>query len=68
MKRDDLAPDPVLVEPVQRQIRQPGVLRITDPILTTGPAPVTLFQVGQLAAGGVGHERGQPVAVNVIEA
>ena len=65
---DDLAPDPVLVEPVQRQIRQPGVLRITDPILTTGPTPMPHFQVGQLAAGGVGHEPGQPIAVNIVEA
>ncbi len=26
------------------------------------------FQVGQLAAGGVGHEPGQPIAVNIVEA
>ena len=67
MKRDDLAPDPVLVEPVQRQIRQARVLRVADPVLTTGPAPVTHFQIRQLPAEGVRRERGQPVAVDIVE-
>jgi hypothetical protein len=66
---DDLAPDAVLVEPVQREVAQPGVLRRPDPVLAAGPAAVAEFEVGDLGGGsagaGVGRERGDPVAVCV---
>ena len=71
-QRDDGAPDPVLVQVVQGQVGQPGVLRGADAVLGAGPAAVAQFEVGELAAGpagaGVGGERGQPVAVAVGQA
>ena len=36
-QRDDLAPDLVLGEAVQRQVPQPGVLGAADPVLAPGP-------------------------------
>src|SRR4051812_39822965 len=64
---DDGAPDAVVVEPVQRQILQAGVLGGPDAVLAAGPATVAQFEVGELGAGparaGVGDERGDPVAV-----
>ena len=37
---DNLAPDLVLVVSVQRQVPQPGVLGVADPVLAPGPAAV----------------------------
>jgi len=62
---DDGAPDPVLVEPVQRKVGRAGDLRAADPVLAAGPAAVPELQVGELPAGGVGRERGDPVPVSV---
>ena len=56
------------VEVVQRQVAQAGVLGVADPVLAAGPAAVTQFEVGELPAGGVGGERGEPVPVDVGEA
>jgi hypothetical protein len=36
----DRAPDPVLVEAVQREVAQPGVFRRADPVLAAGAAAV----------------------------
>ena len=47
---DEGAPDLVLVEVVQRQVRQAGVLGDADPVLGAGPAAVPQLQVGQLPA------------------
>jgi hypothetical protein len=35
-QRDDLAPQLVLREPLQRQVPQPGILRAADPVLALG--------------------------------
>ena len=67
-QRDDLAPDPVLVEPVQGEVRQPGGLGLPDPVLAAGPATMPELELLEGAASGVGRERGEPVAVDVIEA
>src|SRR5690348_7567174 len=53
-QRDDLAPDLVLGEALERQVPQPGVLGAADPVLAAGPAPVTEFQVRELAFPGAG--------------
>ena len=39
-QRGELAPDLVLLIAVQRQVAQAGVLRVADPVLAPGPAPV----------------------------
>ena len=49
---DQGAPDPVLVEVVQRQVGQAGVFGVADPVLGAGPAAVPQLQVGQLARRG----------------
>ena len=67
-ERDDGAPDLVLGEVVQRQVGQAGVFGDADAVLAAGPAAVAQFEVGQLPAGGVGGERGDPVPVGVGDA
>ena len=52
---------------VQRQVSQPGVLRVPDPVLTSGAPPVPEFRVRELTAHGVRRERGESVAVDVGE-
>ena len=37
---DDRQPDPVLVEALQGEVGQAGVLGDADPVFATGPAPV----------------------------
>src|SRR5918994_2605089 len=68
----DRAPDAVLVEPVQGQILQAGVLGGADAVLAAGPAAVAQLELRDLGAGsagaGVGGERGDPVAVVVGDA
>ena len=64
---DELAPDPVLIEALQRQVAQSGVFPEPDAVLAAGPAPVAELEVGQLTAGRVGGERGEPVPVDVLE-
>ena len=49
---DDLAPDLVLVVSVQRQVSQPSVLGVADPVLAPGPAAVSQFQVSELPGPG----------------
>src|SRR3954452_2198788 len=44
---------------------QAAVLRAADALLGAGPAAVPQLQVGQLPAGRVGDERGEPVPVVV---
>ena len=61
------APDPVLVEAVQRKVGQPGVFGVADAVLAAGAAAVPQLQVGELPAAGVGGERGQPQPVAVGE-
>jgi hypothetical protein len=65
---DQGAPDPVRVEPVQRQVGQASVLGVADPVLGPGPAAVPQFQIGQLSALGVGRERGDPVPIDIGQA
>jgi len=55
---DDREPDPVLVEVVQRQVAQAAVFGDPDPVLTPRAPAVAQFEVSELAAGGVGRERG----------
>jgi hypothetical protein len=64
-ERDEDAPDAVLGEVVQRQVGQPGVLGAADATLGAGTEAVLHFKVGELAAGSVGCERGDPHAVRV---
>ena len=66
-QRDDLAPDPILVEPVQGQVGQAGVFRDPDPVFAAGAATMPQLQLLEGAEGGVGGEGGEPVAVDVIE-
>ncbi len=42
---------PVLVEPLQRQVPQAGVLRDPDPVLAPGPAPVPQLEIGHCPRG-----------------
>src|SRR4051794_2300786 len=49
---DEGAPDAVLVEVVQRQVRQSGVLADPDAVLGAGAAAVPQLQIGQLPTGG----------------
>src|SRR5690606_10856353 len=65
---DEFAPDLVLGEMVQGQVGQAGVLGAADAVFAAGPAAVAEFQVGELAAAGVGDEAGEAVAVEVGEA
>ncbi len=55
---DDREPDPVLVEVVQREVAQAGVFGDPDAVLAPRPPAVAQFEVCELAAGGVGGERG----------
>ena len=64
---DDLAPQLVLGEALQRQVPQPGVLGAADPVLAAGPPAVPQFQVSELAFLRVGGEGGEPVPVDVGE-
>jgi hypothetical protein len=55
-EHDDGAPDLVLVEVVQRQVGQAGVLAYPDPVFGTGPPAVPQLQVRELPAGRVGGQ------------
>lgn len=61
-QRDDGLPDPVLVQPVQGQVAQPGVLRGADAVLGPGVAGVSQLQVGELPPGTGGGGVGGPGA------
>ena len=64
---NDCCPDLVLIEPVQREVAEPSVFRVSDPVLAAGPAAVAELEPMQLASAGVVGERGEPVTVDVIE-
>ena len=64
---DDLAPDPILVEPVQREVGQACVFRDPDPVFAAGAATMPELQLLEGAEGGVGGEGGESVAVDVVE-
>ena len=66
-QRDDLAPDLVLGDALQRQVPQPGVLGVPDAVLAPRPPPVPQLQVSELAFLRVGGEGGEPVPVDVGE-
>jgi len=51
---DHRQPELVLGEPVQRKVGQPGVFADADAVLTPGATAVAQFQIGELAASGVG--------------
>jgi len=55
---NDSAPDVVLVQGVQGQVAQPGVLGAPDAVLGAGPAAAV--QVGQLLIDTVGGDGGDP--------
>ncbi|CWB19744.1 Uncharacterised protein [Streptococcus pneumoniae] len=57
---DDLAPDLVLRESLQRELHQAHVLGVADPVLAARAAAVTQLQHWKLAAWGVGRERSDP--------
>ena len=63
----DRGPDPVLIEPVEGEVAQTGVFRITDAVFAACPAAVAQLEVLQLPAARVGGERGEPVTLDVIE-
>jgi len=46
---DDEEPDAVVVEALQREVVQPGVLRDPNAVFAAGPAAVAHFEVGELA-------------------
>ena len=54
--------------PCRGEVRQPGGLGLPDPVLAAGPATMPELELLEGAASGVGRERGEPVAVDVIEA
>ena len=62
---DQGAPQLVLGEAVQGQIREAGVFGDPDPVLGARAAPVPQLQLGQLAADGVGREGGDPVPIDL---
>lgn len=62
---DDLAPQLVLGEALERQVPQPCVLGAADAVLAASPPPVAELEVGELAAPGVGGEDGETVPVDV---
>ena len=62
---DDLGPDLVLREALQRELRQTHVFGIADPVLAAGAAAVTQLQGRELAARRVGGECGDPHPVVV---
>ena len=64
---DDLAPELVLGEALQRQVPQSGVLGAADPVLAPGPAAVPELKVSELAFPRVSRESGEAVAVDVGE-
>jgi len=59
----DLEPDLVLVERLQRQVRDAGVFEVADAVLAAGAEPVLNLQFGQPATFGVGGEHGYPPPV-----
>lgn len=61
----DRQPDTVLIEPMQWQVRQSGVLGAPDAIFASGAAAMSEFEVLDLPAHTVGDERGQPQTVAV---
>src|SRR4051812_46419471 len=63
-QRDDDAPDPILVEVMQAHVGQAVILDVADAVLAACPAAPQL-QVGQLPAGGVGDECGDPMPVQI---
>ena len=63
--RHQLALELVLVEAVQREPAQPGVLGAPDPVLTACLAAVTQLQVSELPGAGVGGEADDAVPVDV---
>ncbi|GAB3838586.1 hypothetical protein GCM10028799_79480 [Kribbella italica] len=52
---------------MEGQVPEAGVFAGADPVLDAGVGAVLHFQVGELTAGGVGEEGGEPVAVDVGE-
>ena len=50
---DDLAPDPILVEPVEGEVGQAGVFRDPDAVLAAGAATMPQLELLQGAGGGV---------------
>ena len=54
---DELEPDLVLGERLQRQVAQPGVLEAADAVFGAGAQPVADFQVGESPTAGVGGEQ-----------
>jgi hypothetical protein len=65
---DDCEPDPVLRVGAEKQVGQPGVLGLADPVFAAGAAAVPELEIGELSAGstgpGVGRERGDAVALD----
>jgi hypothetical protein len=51
-----------------RQVRESGVLGVAEAVLAAGPAAVPQFEIGELAAGGVGGEGGDAVPVDAGQA
>ncbi|APE10486.1 hypothetical protein BO226_15810 [Rhodococcus sp. 2G] len=58
---------PILIESVQRQVRQAGVLRDPDAVFTPGPATMPQFEILNLTPNAVGDKRRQPETVGVGE-
>ena len=55
-ERDDGLPDPVLIQLVQRQVAQPGVLRGPDTVLNAGAATVVRRRRAGQLGGAVGPQ------------
>lgn len=64
---DDLAPDLVLRESLQRELLKAHVLRVANPVLAARAATVTQLEDGELSAASVGRERGDPHPVVVSD-
>lgn len=64
----DFQPDLVVCGVVEGQVTQAGVFGGADAVLDAGVAAVPQFQVGELAAFGVGEEAGDTESVGVGEA
>ena len=52
---------------MQGEVRQPGGLRLPDPVFAAGPPVMPELELLEGAEGGVGREGGEPVAVDIIE-
>lgn len=62
---DELEPDRVLGELVQREVAQPAVFEAVNPVFGAGAHPVPQLEVGDPPAAGVGREHRDPPTFDI---